>query len=159
MPIFDNICFEQIKDGYLQIVKYAGTYFPVHVTLPLKLWQNIFEIPATSIDNDDWKPALLIIELVMCAPQSNATLERFFSQLKNIKTNIRASLSSDSLNSLLRIKVTGPTLQKFHNEHVENVIELWYNSKDRRINNRKKRVKERCIKNVQVQKASANVLT
>ena len=95
----------------------------------------------------------------MCAPQSNATLERFFSQLKNIKTNIRASFSSDSLNPLLRIKVTGPTLQKFHNEHVENVIELWYNSKDRRINNRKKRVKERCIKNVQVQKASANVLT
>ena len=64
---------------------------------------------------------LLIFELVMCAPKSNAALERFFSQLNYIKTNTRASLSSSFLNSLLRVKVTGPALQEFHNENVEKV--------------------------------------
>ena len=98
--------------------------FPVHLTHPLKLWQNKFELFSGDNNKNDWKPVLLILELVMCAPQSNAALERFFSQLNYIKTNTRGSLSSSSLNSLLSVTIRGPALQEYHNEQVE-VVEFW----------------------------------
>ena len=98
--------------------------FPVHLTPPLKLWQNKFELFSGDNNKNDWKPVLLILELVMCAPQSNAALERFFSQLNYIKTNTRGSLSSSSLNSLLSVTIRGPALQEYHNEQVE-VVEFW----------------------------------
>ena len=78
----------------------------------------MFELSSGDNDKNDWKPVLPIVELVMCAPQSNAALERFFSQLNYIQTDICVSLSSSSLNSLLCVKVTGLALQEHHNEHV-----------------------------------------
>ena len=100
----------------------------------------MFEVSSGNNDKDDWKPVLLIVELVMSAPQLNAVLERFFSQLKYIKTNTRASLSSSSLNLLLRVKVTSPALQEYHNEQMK-VVGFWYNVKNRRTQNKKKRQK------------------
>ena len=47
----------------------------------------MFELSSGDNDKDDWIPVLLIVELIMCAPQSNAALERFFRQLNYIKTN------------------------------------------------------------------------
>ena len=93
--------------------------------------------------------ALKIVEIALCAPQSNAALERFFSQLKFIKTNLRTSLSEQSLNALLRIKVTGPSLQDFHKHHVEDVLTLWCNNKDRRLggNKKKRQYKQRSQSN------------
>ena len=73
----------------------------------------MFELSSDDSEKGDWKHILLIVELVMCAPQSNVVLERFFSQLNYIKTNALASLSSSSLNSLLHIKVTGLALQEY----------------------------------------------
>ena len=43
MPIFQGTSFQQIKEGYLQIIRYTATFFPVHLTPPLKLWQNMFD--------------------------------------------------------------------------------------------------------------------
>ena len=71
----------------------------------------MFQLSSGDNDKDDWKPVLLIVELVMCASQSNAALERFFSQLNYIETNTLASLSSSFLSSLLRVEFTGLTLQ------------------------------------------------
>ena len=122
MPIFQSTSFQQIKEGYLQIVRYAATFFPVHLIPPLKLWQNMFELSTGDNDKDDWKPVLLIVELVMCAPQSNAAIERFFSQLNYIKTNTHTSLSSISPNSLLRVK-----LQVRHYKSI--IINMWRRQK------------------------------
>ena len=60
----------------------------------------MFELSSGDGNNDDLKLVLLIVEHVMCAPWSNAALERFFIQLNYIKTNTCAILSSGSLNSL-----------------------------------------------------------
>ena len=98
------------------------------------------ELSSGNDDKDDWKPVLLIVELVMSAPQSNAVLERFLSQLKYIKANTRASLSNTSLNLLLCVKVSGQVLQEYHNKHVE-VVGFWYNAKNRRTQNKKKQKK------------------
>ena len=48
----------------------------------------MLELSSGDNDKDDWKPVLLIVELIMCPPQSNAELERFFSQMNYIKTNM-----------------------------------------------------------------------
>ena len=141
MPIFQGTSFQKIKEGYLQIVRYATTFVSVHLTAPLKLWQNVFRLSSGDNDKDDWKPVLLIVKLVIYVPQSNAALERFFNQLNYIKTNTRASQSSSSLNSLLHVKVTGPALQEYHNEYVEKVVKFWYNANNQIKQNKRKRKK------------------
>ena len=37
--------------------------FFVHLTPPLKLWQNIFELSSGDNNKDDWKPVFLILNL------------------------------------------------------------------------------------------------
>ena len=83
-----------------------------------------FELSSGDNDKDDGKPFLLIVELVIYAPQSNAVLERFLSQLNYIKTNMCAILCSSSLHILLHVKVTALALQEYHNDHVEKVVEF-----------------------------------
>ena len=123
MQSLSNIECQDILDSYSSIVCYSSTYFTLQVIPPLKMWNTIFSL-SNDTDKCDWKFALKIVEIALCAPQSNAALERFFSQLKFIKTNLRTSLSEQSLNALLRIKVTGPSLQDFHKHHVEDVLNL-----------------------------------
>ena len=114
----------------------------------------MFQLSSGDNDKDDWKPVLLIVELVMCAPQSNAAIERFFSQLNYIKTNTHTSRSSISPNSLLRVKVTGPTLQEYHNKHVEKAK----NRRTQKIDVCKIIRNAKNISNVPVQKANVFVL-
>ena len=72
-----------------------------------------------------------VIEICMCAPCSNATLERFFSQLHVIKSVWRSRLSEENLTHLLPIKVTGPSLEIFHNDYCNITGGKWYNNKNR----------------------------
>ena len=91
MPIFTNCNIENIKSGFLSLVKYAATCFSIHQMVPLTLWKNIFEI-SNNVDKYLWKKTLLV-ETALCVPQSNVPVERFFSQLKYGKSNLRSSLS------------------------------------------------------------------
>ena len=113
-------------------------YFPVKTIEPINLWGDLISM-RNDADKNDWVYGLLIVEIGLCAPQSNTALERFFSQLKFIKSTIRSSLNGQSLNSLLRIKVTGPKLKEFHEEYVEDIVTIWYNIKDRRLNQKKRK--------------------
>ena len=69
----------------------------------------------------------------MCTPCSNAVLERFFSQMRVVKTDWRNRLNEENLTNLLRIKVTGPSLKEFHNTYCELAVSAWYNDKHRRM--------------------------
>ena len=73
----------------------------------------------------------------MCAPFSNASLERLFSKMNLIKTTLRNRLINDSLNSILRIDISGLSLQSFHDEHLEKCVNYWFNAKNRRLSQRK----------------------
>ena len=57
-----------------------------------------------------WEGILLILELCLCTPYSFATLECSFSHMKLVKTTTHSQLSSDSLNSILHTRMTGPTI-------------------------------------------------
>ena len=57
---------------------------------------------------------ILLTKIALRAPLSNAALDRFFSQLKYVKTYLRTSLLLQCVNALLSIQVTGPPLPIFH---------------------------------------------
>ena len=75
----------------------------------------------------------------MSTPCSNATLERFFSQLKVVKTEQRTALSSSSLNALLRIKLRQLSSREFHDDFAEKALSYRYNDKSRRIHQSKRK--------------------
>ena len=74
--------------------------------------------------------ALILSELCLCAPFSNASLKRFFSHMNIIKTNIRSKLSSKSLNLTLRIRMTNLSLNDFNSLYIDDIVSYWYNIKE-----------------------------
>ena len=50
-------------------------------------------------------------------PFSSAALERFFSHFKVVKTELRSKLSAKSLNSIMRIRMKGLSLEEFNQDY------------------------------------------
>ena len=90
-------------------------------------------------EREDWKPIMLLIELCKCTPFSNATLERFFSHFKLIKTEIRSILSNKSLNSIMRIKMNNLSVVDFNTKNSSQCIDYWYNIKERKLGQTKRK--------------------
>ena len=63
-------------------------------------------------------------------PMHTASVERTFSQLNLIKTDIRNGMSERTLDALLRIAVNGPSLENFP---VKDAAKLWALKKNRRL--------------------------
>ena len=96
----------------------------------MDFWSKMLDLHE---DNTSWKAVLLVVELCFCAPISNATLERLFSHMNLVKTTVRNRLLNDSLNSILRICISGISMQTFHNVYVDKCIQYWYNTKNSRL--------------------------
>ena len=103
----------------------------------IELWHKVL---LASKDREQWLGVSLIIEICLCTPSSDATLERFFGHLKIVKTDQRTRLSVTSLNSVLQIKLRQllHTLL-FHDEYADKVLSHWHNEKDRRVNQKKRK--------------------
>ena len=54
-----------------------------------------------------------VIELLFTIPISNAKLERMFSTLKRILTNLRSSIKEARLENILRIMEEGPLWEDY----------------------------------------------
>ena len=148
LPCLSTFSVRSVIDGYLEIVLYAQRYYQTKIVSPIELWANLIKLGA---EKANWKEALLIIELCLCIPMSNAMLERFFSHMKIVKCPTRTSLLSTSLNASLRIRLTGPTLIDYHNNLVSVCVNFWYNSKDRRVNQKIRKTYARRRRNYALQ--------
>ena len=71
-PITDN----EITESFLSIVRYGPKYFKMIGIDVLEIWSKIFK---HQDENSQWWSALLIIKICLCAPVSNASLERLFN--------------------------------------------------------------------------------
>ena len=91
-----------------------------------------------------WKPTTMIIEICLCAPFSNVSLERLFSKMNLIKTTLHNRLINDSLNSTLHIIISRLSLQSFHDEHLEKCVNYWFNAKDCHLSQHKHKLYEKC---------------
>ena len=118
MEILASITEYEIVESYLTIVRYELKYFNLTSTV---VYEFLAEIFGLKDDNPQWNPAF-IIEVCMCAPISNASLERLFNQMNIIKSNVRSRLTNLALNELLRIKVSKVHVDSFHKIRFQGVL-------------------------------------
>ena len=130
MEVFKHVNKDGVIDGYVEVVRFCQRYLDYENSNQVELWHKVL---LQCKDKPEWHGIGLVIEICLCTPCSNATLERFFNQLKIVKTDQRTALSSSSLNSILRIKLRQIPLKTFHDEFADKVGSHWYNEKDRRI--------------------------
>ena len=125
---------ENIKDEYLDLTQYAAKYYNIQQVESLDMFKSLHSL-------ENWKERRnlsVFMELCLCCPYSNATLERFFNYMKVIKTDWGNRSNQRNLTDLLRIKVSGPTLLVFAQEYCSEAIKSWNNT-ERRLNTNKKR--------------------
>ena len=104
------ISFDKVRDEFVNIVMLTTTN--VTGVQPKQFGNFIHQRK----DNKEWDHIMLLIELCWCAPFSNATLERFFSQMKVVKTDWRNRLGAENISHLLRIKLEGPNFAEFRKD-------------------------------------------
>ena len=124
-----SINIVSVPQEYSRIIFFCLQNLQTHLHSPYKLWQYLYQL----WDDKDWRNIFTLIELCMCSPCSNAALERFFSQMRVVKTNWRNRLNEENLTHLLRIKVAGPPLREFHDTYCDLAVSSWYNDKHRRM--------------------------
>ena len=103
------------------VLQYTNAYLSPSKVNHKVIWRNLF----SSNRAQDWGHVLIPAELLFCLPVSNALVERFFSFMKRVKTDQRASLGEKRLNSLLRICVEGPDMKEFD---PDKAIDIWARS-------------------------------
>ena len=136
MKIFENIRKEDLPSGYVDIVWYCQRYFDFEKIDQFKRWHKNLILCK---DKKEWNDASGIIKTCLCTPGSSATLERFFSHLKLVKTYQKTVLCSESLSAILRIKLWQTPLMTFHNQYTDRIVTHWYNQKGRGIDQGKRR--------------------
>ena len=139
MPVLEESSLSEITEGYIDIVSYMAKYYPINSMDRKEFWKNVFRLGKDEGRKEEWRGALLILEICLCAPHSNAALERFFSLLKYVKSNLRCSLGAEILNALMRIKISGPSLEEFSSKHCKTCVTQWYTAKNRRTHQTKRK--------------------
>ena len=141
MEAFKKFTSDNVVEGFIDIVRYAKRYFETENMNSLEFWSKLAK---PGKDKTKWSGFLLILELCLCAPVSNATLERLFSHMNIVKSDLRSRLSATSLNAILRIRITGYSLWEFHENHIDKCVDFWYHLKDRRMSQgKRKKYKQR----------------
>ena len=89
----------------------------------LDIWKQVFK---NSEIKSKCKNVLQLFKILFVVPFTNAKLERVFSQMLRVKSDLRNQLTRDYLDSLLYIYEEGDSLQMFNSE---SAINLWFNDK------------------------------
>ena len=148
MPVFKSITRDSLQTGFVDVVRYTYRYFDVENIKPVSLWSKICTLGK---DRESWHDIMILIELCLCTPFSNATLERFLSHLKVVKIELRSRLWSESLNSLMRICMKDLSITNFDKDYLSQCVSHWYGSKacgigqknQKKYNTRKTKKKQR----------------
>ena len=141
MPSLKELNLQLLEEEYEQIIDYALKYHANFRQIDQKaMWDILFE----AVGKDQrFKSIFEIIKLCFCVPYSNAKVERLFNYMKVIKTDWRSRLNAANLESLIRIKVEGPDLSEFANNHCLQAVKLWWEDKQRRISKGKRSYAQR----------------
>lgn len=114
------------------LLGYTKRYLDPSRTPYLSVWKRIFD----SDRRNDWHMVLLLVELLFSIPISNAKVERLFSLMNRVKTDSRAALGEDTVDSLTRIRMEGPKLENYDRTLT---IQLWASTAARRPNQPKRK--------------------
>ena len=136
MEVFNTFTSDDVTESFCAVTRYSSRYFNTSNVKPIEFWSKILLLHQ---ENNSWKATLLLVGLCLCAPFSNASLERLFSHMNIVKTTVRNRLSNESLNSTLRIRVSGISVATFHTTYLKKCVHYWYNAKNRRLHQRKRK--------------------
>ena len=83
-------------------------------------------------------------ELYSYVLYSNEIEERFFSFMKDVKSDVCSKLKENNIEALLHIKVEGPEIEEFIKEHSSDPAVFWWDAKEHRKggNGNEKTIKE-----------------
>ena len=93
----------------------------------LDIWQKIFHNESIK---QECKNVLHVFEIMLIVPFTNAKVERLFSRMNRVKTDIRNRLSRRRLDVCLRVGEEGPDVAGFDPDPV---IDKWFADKTRRL--------------------------
>lgn len=127
-----DVALNSLLEQWHDLVTYTKRYLDPSRTHYLRVWKKIFD----SSLRDRWNMVLLLVELLLSIPISNAKVERMFSLMNHVKTDFRASLTENTLNNLIRIRMEGPPLEEFDPTPA---IQLWAMGASRRPNQRERK--------------------
>ena len=108
----------EIHGEFESALQYACQYISSSTMEYRTVWWHLFHAPVAS----KWLNLLALVELLFSLPTSNGVVERVFSQVNEIKTKKRCSLSNESLDNLLTITSAHVPLKEFC---PDNAIDLW----------------------------------
>ena len=145
---------DDVLSSFLAVLRYAHRYFNTSNINPIEFWSKIL---SHTDEHIFWKPTTLIIEICLCAPFSNASLGRLFSQMNLIKTTLRNHLINDSLNSILRINISGLSSQSFDDKYLEKFVNYWFNAKNHCLSQCKCKLYKKC-ESKKTKRAHFNIL-
>ena len=134
-PPLQNMECESLKAEFINLVKNTTRFYNTEIIPQNEMWRKIKNGEFAA----NYKNILLLVELCLCTPYSNATIERFFSYMKVVKNDWRNRLNDQNLESLMRIKVCGPTLMNYHDSYVKCAFQMWCNTTNRRVNQSKRK--------------------
>ena len=133
-----NAEVDEIHQEFTGMISYAGQFISLATMDYQSVWWRLFQSP----NSGEWSNVLTLATLLFSLPVSNGKLERTFSQLNNIKSKKRSSLSTETLKDLLRVTTDSPSLQNFS---PDKAITLWWEAKQRRpTQHARKQYKSRC---------------
>lgn len=109
-----------------------------HFKNSLKLWQQIF-----TYHHNEHPHILLVIELILSIAIASASVERGISTLNRIMSDSRTSLSSDTLDDLLLLRINLPVLSHcdpfYEQKLVSKAVHQYIEDKNRRTTSCRKR--------------------
>ena len=91
----------------------------------LDIWQKIFRNESIK---QECKNVLHVFEMILIVPFTNAKVERLFSRMNRVKTDICNRLSRRRLDVCLRVGEEGPDVTGFDPDPV---IDKWFTDKTR----------------------------
>ena len=100
---------DELIEEWQALLAYATSYLNPAGQSYSRIWYKILNFSRKS----EWCNILLLVELLICLPVSNAVVERLFSMMKRIKTRLRSSMGQIRLNHLIRIQMGGHSLAEF----------------------------------------------
>ena len=90
--------------------------------------KSYLDLMRLMMNKEPYKDLLHFIQILLVLPISSESCERIFSSQKRIKSDTHSSLYVDTVEDLIQISGTGPSLEEFYPEPV---VKNWLTSSQR----------------------------
>ena len=113
------------------VVEECATFKSLLGSLKGDMKERMREVLQTSTYSQMFPNICILLSIFLVLPVSTATVERSFSAIKTVKTQLRNRLSDDSSANLMLIAIEGP--EDLSDEDLDTIATVWSKAKPRAI--------------------------